>query len=43
VLPGKLSVSRAFGDLEAKVKRFGGNPKVLVAEPEIKTFKVDPE
>ena len=26
VLPGRLSVSRTFGDLEAKVSALGGNP-----------------
>lgn len=36
-------MSRAFGDLEAKVKKFGGNPRVVIAEPEIKTFKIAPE
>lgn len=36
VNPGRLSVSRTFGDVEAKHPRFGGNPKVVVAEPEIK-------
>jgi protein phosphatase 2C family protein 2/3 len=36
VNPGRLSVSRTFGDIEAKLARFGGNPKVVVADPEIK-------
>lgn len=31
--PGKLSVSRSFGDIEAKKPEFGGNPKVLIAKP----------
>lgn len=43
VLPGRLSVSRTFGDIEAKLERFGGNPKVVVAEPEIKCFKIQDE
>lgn len=34
-MPGKLSVSRAFGDICAKDQRFGGNSKVLIAAPEI--------
>ena len=42
VLPGRLSVSRTFGDIEAKKPKFGGNPKVIIAEPEIKAFKVQP-
>jgi protein phosphatase 2C family protein 2/3 len=40
VLPGRLSVSRTFGDIEAKLERFGGNPLVVVAEPDIKHFKI---
>ncbi|CAD8160352.1 unnamed protein product [Paramecium pentaurelia] len=40
VLPGRLSVSRTFGDIEAKLERFGGKPNVVVAEPELRSFKV---
>lgn len=40
VLPGRLSVSRTFGDLEAKIKQLGGNPNVVIAEPDIKAFRV---
>jgi protein phosphatase 2C family protein 2/3 len=40
VLPGRLSVSRTFGDIEAKKVKYGGNPRVIIAEPEIKAFKV---
>jgi protein phosphatase 2C family protein 2/3 len=36
VLPGRLSVSRTFGDAEAKISKFGGNPKVVISDPEIK-------
>ncbi|CAD8095732.1 unnamed protein product [Paramecium primaurelia] len=43
VNPGRLSVSRTFGDIEAKFERFGGNPKVVIAEPEIKQFKITNE
>jgi len=42
VLPGRLSVSRTFGDIEAKRPKYGGNPRVIIAEPEIKAFKVLP-
>lgn len=42
VLPGRLSVSRTFGDIEAKKQKYGGNPKVIVADPEIKAFKIEP-
>lgn len=38
-----MSVSRTFGDIEAKLEKFGGNPKVVVAEPEIKSFKITSE
>mmetsp|Transcript_27172 Transcript_27172/g.26838 ORF Transcript_27172/g.26838 Transcript_27172/m.26838 type:complete len:114 (+) Transcript_27172:248-589(+) len=40
VLPGRLSVSRTFGDIDAKNADFGGNPNVLIATPEIKSFKI---
>jgi len=43
VFPGRLSVSRAFGDIEAKLPKFEGMPRVVIAEPEIKFFKIDPE
>ncbi|OMJ68819.1 hypothetical protein SteCoe_33613 [Stentor coeruleus] len=41
VNPGKLLVSRAFGDLDAKCSRIGGNPNVIIVEPDIKSFKVN--
>lgn len=40
VLPGRLSVSRTFGDIEAKLERFGGKQNVVVAEPELRSFKI---
>ncbi len=43
MFPGRLSVSRTFGDIEAKLEKFGGNAKVVVAEPEIKSFKIIPD
>lgn len=43
VLPGRLSVSRTFGDIEAKLPKFGGNPNVVIATPVIKTFRVSPD
>lgn len=43
VLPGRLSVSRTFGDAEAKIARYGGNPNVVIATPEIKSFKITKE
>ena len=41
VLPGRLSVSRTFGDIEAKMEKFGGLPGVVTAEPEISQFTID--
>jgi protein phosphatase 2C family protein 2/3 len=40
VLPGRLSVSRTFGDAHAKLEQFGGNPKVVVATPDVNNFKL---
>jgi protein phosphatase PTC2/3 len=34
-------VCRTFGDVEAKMRRFGGNPNVVVCVPEIKAFKIE--
>ncbi len=39
VFPGRLSVSKTFGDIEAKRPKYGGNPNVIVCEPDIKCFK----
>jgi protein phosphatase 2C family protein 2/3 len=41
IFPGRLSVSRAFGDFSAKIKNLGGNPAVLIAKPEIFAFQID--
>jgi len=38
VLPGRLSVSRTFGDCLAKIEKHGGNPKCIIAEPDIFTI-----
>ena len=43
VFPGRLSVSRTLGDIEAKSAKFKGNPKVVIAEPDIYTFKLEKE
>lgn len=43
LLPGKLSVSRSFGDIEAKLEKYGGNPKVLISKPEITYFEIEHE
>lgn len=36
VFPGRLSVSRTFGDIEAKLRHLGGIPNVISAEPDIR-------
>lgn len=41
VFPGRLSVSRTFGDFEAKMTKYGGNPKVVVVDPEISEVPID--
>lgn len=38
--PGRLSVSRTIGDIEAKDARYGGNPDVVIPTPEIRMFKI---
>ena len=38
VFPGRLSVSRTIGDIEAKNIKFGGNPNVIIPNPEIYIF-----
>lgn len=40
VFPGRLSVSRTFGDIEAKLPKYNGNPNVVIAEPDITSFKI---
>jgi len=40
VFPGRLSVSRTFGDIEAKLPKYGGNPNAVIATPEIRSFKI---
>jgi protein phosphatase 2C family protein 2/3 len=40
VLPGRLSVSRTFGDPEAKLEFRGGNINVVVADPDITQFTI---
>jgi protein phosphatase 2C family protein 2/3 len=40
VSPGRLSVCRSFGDIEAKDERYGGNHQVLIAVPDIRAFNI---
>ena len=41
VLPGRLSVSRTFGDVEAKNENLGGMKNVVVALPDITEMELD--
>jgi protein phosphatase 2C family protein 2/3 len=43
VNPGHLSVSRTFGDIAAKLSKYGGRAGVIVAQPEVSVFTIDPE
>ena len=43
VFPGSLSVSRTIGDAAAKLSFLGGNPKVVIPEPDIYCFDLDKE
>ena len=43
VLPGRLSVSRTFGDVEAKDSKFGGIPGVVLTLPDITEIELDDE
>ena len=35
----RTQVTRTFGDIEAKLTKYGGNPKVVIATPEINSFR----
>ena len=41
VNPGRLSVSRTFGDIEAKNENFGGKKNIVVAVPDITEIELD--
>ena len=41
VLPGRLSVSRTFGDCYAKFEQYDGNPNVVIVEPDIYKLNID--
>ncbi len=43
VFPGRLSVSRTFGDVEAKNESLGGMKNVVVALPDITEIELDEE
>jgi protein phosphatase 2C family protein 2/3 len=39
-MPGRLSTTRTFGDIEAKLPELKGNPKAIIHEPEITSLKI---
>ena len=41
VNPGRLSVSRTFGDVEAKLEKFGGQKGVVVSTPDIVEYELN--
>ena len=43
VFPGSLSVSRTIGDAASKLSSLGGNPKVVISEPDIYSFELAKE
>jgi len=40
VFPGRLSVSRTIGDIEAKVEKYEGNVNVVIADPDVTAFEI---
>jgi protein phosphatase 2C family protein 2/3 len=40
IYPGDLALTRAFGHFDAKAESCGANPKVILAQPDIRSFKV---
>ena len=43
ILPGRLSVSRTFGDILAKDEKFGGNKTAIIALPDINEMELNNE
>ena len=41
VLPGRLSVSRTFGDIRVKSEKFGGKSGVIIPSPDVTEFDLD--
>lgn len=40
MFPGRLSVSRTVGDIEAKLEKYDGNPNVVIADPDVTAFEI---
>lgn len=36
-------MSRTVGDAEAKLRKYGGNPRVVLGEPEVTSFPLSSE
>ena len=43
IIPGRLSVSRTFGDIQAKDENYGGNKTAIIALPDINEIELDNE
>jgi serine/threonine protein phosphatase PrpC len=41
VFPGRLTISRAFGDINAKIENYGGKSGVLIVDPDCYEYKVE--
>ena len=41
VFPGRLSVCRTFGDIEAKLSKLDGNARVVIADPHVTASRID--
>lgn len=33
IMPGSLNVSRTIGDIEVKLRKYGGSPGMILSEP----------
>lgn len=40
MIPGRLSTTRTFGDIEAKLPELNGNPRGIIHEPELNVIKI---
>jgi protein phosphatase PTC2/3 len=41
IQPGNLNVSRTFGDIEVKLKKYGGLPGMISSNPDITSYPTD--
>ena len=41
VIPGNLNVSRTIGDIEVKLKKYGGLPGMISSTPDISSHTID--